>query len=368
MANSRVILATAGSGKTYYIAKHLNVNKKNIVLTFTRQNVSNLKKEILKRHEKIPDGTQVITFSSFIYRWLLKPVEPILKVGDKKGIITSGVEINKEPPPQRIDGKTNYKYFKKDDYRHYISNNKYYASRMAALFNTQPKEIKKVIMERLYKFCDIIYFDELQDFMGEDFKILASLIKDLKIEVLAVGDFYQHSVSKSNFTSSTPFKKSKSYISKEDYIKLFEGQSTIDEISLSKSRRVPVAICDFIRDKLKINIGSVSEVDGHYELLTEETKIMKVLDSSEVVKLVYSNSSKYKCKPIINWGYSKGDTYQKSCIVLTKTYENIFNENFSCDHLTPGQINTLYVAMTRATHELYFIRESDFKKINENYT
>ncbi|WP_040206388.1 AAA family ATPase [Neobacillus jeddahensis] len=367
MANSKIILATAGSGKTYCIAKHLNVNKKNLVITFTRQNVSNLKNEIIKRHERIPNGTQVITFSSFIYRWLLKPIEPILEVGEKKGIVTSGVEIIKEPPPQRIDGKVNYQYYKKDDYRHYIFNNKYYSSRMAALFTTQPKKVKKLIMERLYKFCDLIYFDELQDFMGEDFKILTSLLKDSKIEVIAVGDFYQHSVSKSNFTTNKPFKKSKEYITKDDYIKLFKGQADIDETLLNKSRRVPSVICDFIRNKLKINIGSVSEVDGHYELLTEKTQIMKILDSSEVVKLFYSNSGKYRCKPVINWGYSKGDTYQKSCIILTKTYENIFDEDFSCDHLTPVQINTLYVAMTRATHELYFIRESDFKKIKMRY-
>ena len=367
MANSKIILAAAGSGKTYYIANHLDSNKNNLVITFTRQNVSNLKNEILKSHNKIPTNTQVITFSSFIYRWLLKPFEPILVVGDKTGIITSGVEIIKEPPAQRIDGKPNYKYFKKSDHRHYIFNNKYYSSRMADLITSQPKEVKKLIKERLHKYCETIYFDELQDFLGEDFKILTSLLKDSNIEVMAVGDFFQHSVSKSNFTSNKPFKKSKDYISKDDYIKLFKGDIEVDEITLSKSRRVPSNICDFIMNKLKIVIGSISHVEGHYALLTEENKIIEVLDSSEIVKLFYSNSSKYSCEPVINWGYSKGDTYQRTCIILTKTYETFFEEKFSCENLTPSQINTLYVAMTRATHELFFIRESDFKKHKKNY-
>lgn len=69
----------------------------------------------------------------------------------------------------------------------------------------------------------------------------------------------------------------------------------------------------------------------------------------------------YTCSPTINWGYSKGDTYKKSCIILTRTFDSLFDENFSCTHLSPSQINTLYVAMTRATHELFFIKEKDFK-------
>lgn len=362
------MLAAAGSGKTYYIANVLNPNQKNLVITYTKQNVANLKREITKVHGRVPKDTQVLTFSSFVFRWLLKPFEPVLEIGSSTVIITTGVEVNKEPELQSIKGKPNYKYFKQDDYRHYIYNQKYYPSRMSSLVLAQSREVKKIIKERLYKFCDQIYFDELQDFMGKDFDLLSMFIKDKNVKVFAVGDFHQHSVSKSNYTASKPFVKNKIYISKDEYKLLFKGKVDIDESTLIKSRRVPEEICTFINNKLGIPIQSSSVVKGNYELLESDLNIIKVLEDSSIVKLFFNNSRKYNCLPTINWGYSKGDTYQKSCIILTKKFESLFEEDFLWAHLTPAQINPLYVAMTRATEELYFIKEKDFKRLKEKYT
>lgn len=367
MAHSTIMLAVAGSGKTYYIASHLNPTQKNIVITFTKQNVANLKREIKNKYGEIPKNTQILTFASFVYRWLLKPFEPILKVGSSSGIITAGVEIKKEPEPQYTNGRPNYKYFKQNDYRHYIYNQKYYASRMSSLVLAQSRENKKRIIERLCKFCDRIYFDELQDFMGKDFELLSMFVKDKKVQVFAVGDFYQHSVSKSNFTTSKPFVKKGMYLSKEEYKSLFKGNIHIDEITLIKSRRVPKEICDFINYKLGIHIESSSEVKGLYKLLLTDVEIIKIIEDTSIKKLFFRDSRKYNCLPTINWGYSKGDTYEKTCIILTKTFESLFDEDFSCAKMTPAQINPLYVAMTRATNELYFIKEKDFKRFRTKY-
>lgn len=240
---------------------------------------------------------------------------------------------------------------------------------MSSLVLAQSKEIKKIIIERLYKFCDQIYFDELQDFMGKDFDLLSMFVKEKNVKVFAVGDFHQHSVSKSNFTASKPFvKKGKIYISKDEYKLLFKGKVDIDESTLIKSRRVPKEICNFINNNLGINIESSSVVKGHYELLETDSKIIEVIEDTNIIKLFFKDSRKYNCLPTINWGYSKGDTYQKSCIILTKTFESLFEEDFSCALLTPAQINPLYVAMTRATDELYFIKEKDFKRFKAKYT
>lgn len=369
MAHSKIMLAVAGSGKTHYIAKQLNPAANNLVITYTRQNVDNLKKEIKKVNGGLPKNTYVLTFSSFLYRWLLKPFEPVLTIGNKTAFITSGVEIIKSPEPLSISGKPNPRYFKRDDYRHYLYFQKYYVSRMSELILAQSKEVLKKMFERLKFFSDHLYFDELQDFMGKDFELLKRFINEPDLDVFAVGDFHQHSVSKSDFTASKPYlKKGKTYLSKDEYKFLFKGTATIDETTLLKSRRVPAKICTFINSKLGIHIESASPVQGHYELLKDEQKIIHTLEDSDTVKLFYNNSAMYTCAPTINWGYSKGDTYKKSCIILTKTFDSLFDANFSCTHLSPSQINTLYVAMTRATHELFFIKEKDFKKIKNKYT
>lgn len=173
MATSTIMLAAAGSGKTYFIANKLDPSKRNIIITYTNQNVNNLREEITRKYNgELPKNTTVMTFSSFIYRWLLKPVEPIIKIGDNIGFFTNGVEIHKVPEPQRINNKPNYKYFSKDDIRHYIYFDKYYVSRMSSLFNSQSNSTKNIILKRLSQFCDYIYFDELQDFMDNDFTLL----------------------------------------------------------------------------------------------------------------------------------------------------------------------------------------------------
>ncbi|QLG40554.1 hypothetical protein HW560_22265 [Paenibacillus sp. E222] len=368
MARSTIMLAVAGSGKTYYIANELDPTLNNLVITYTKQNVENLKRELILKYGSIPSKTQVLTFSSFVYRWLLKPFEPVLEIGDKVGLISEGVEIFQEPEPLRKLGSYNPKYVRQNNHKHYILKKKYYSSRMSSLFLSQSPLVLKMILQRLQFFCNHIYFDELQDFMGDDFKLLVKLIKTPNLQLFAVGDFNQHSVSKSDFTATKPFQKTnKRYLFIEEYKQLFGKKVFIDEFSLINSRRVPKEICSVIKKKLGIRIESISEVSGFFKLLLEHSEIVGVLNDPTVVKLFYNNSQIYNISPAINWSYSKGDTYEKCCIILTKTFDDLFDEHFSYNNLSPMQVNTLYVAMTRSTHELYFIREKDFKKIKSNF-
>ena len=54
-------------------------------------------------------------------------------------------------------------------------------------------------------------------------------------------------------------------------------------------------------------------------------------------------------------------------IHLSKTFENIDSECFSCDKLSRITINKLYVALTRTKGNLYIIKQSDFKKVETKY-
>ena len=65
--------------------------------------------------------------------------------------------------------------------------------------------------------------------------------------------------------------------------------------------------------------------------------------------------------------YSKGDTFDNVCVILTKTFENIDSECFSCDKLSRITINKLYVALTRTKGNLYIVKQSDFKKVETKY-
>lgn len=51
--DKRIILAAAGSGKTYYVANDFNKDERVILLSFTNSNVSNIQLEIMKRFNGI---------------------------------------------------------------------------------------------------------------------------------------------------------------------------------------------------------------------------------------------------------------------------------------------------------------------------
>ena len=69
--DKRVILSVAGSGKTYHICNEVNETKRNIIIAYTNQNIKNIYKELIKRFGYIPNNTLVMTFHSFLYKFII---------------------------------------------------------------------------------------------------------------------------------------------------------------------------------------------------------------------------------------------------------------------------------------------------------
>ena len=62
----KVILAVAGAGKTYKICQMIDMDKKNLILAFTHENIKNIENGLIKRFKRIPNKTFVMTFHSFV--------------------------------------------------------------------------------------------------------------------------------------------------------------------------------------------------------------------------------------------------------------------------------------------------------------
>ena len=74
----QVILAVAGSGKTYHICHKIDPQTKNLILGFTHENIHNILRELIDAHGKVPELTNVMTFDSFVYRYMICPYEPTI--------------------------------------------------------------------------------------------------------------------------------------------------------------------------------------------------------------------------------------------------------------------------------------------------
>lgn len=99
----RVILAVAGAGKTYHICHELHPDKKNLILAYTHENIHNIKRELISAHGYLPELTNVMTFDSFVYRYLILPYEPsIMNHFNSSGIESMGI-TTLDPPRHQIE-------------------------------------------------------------------------------------------------------------------------------------------------------------------------------------------------------------------------------------------------------------------------
>ena len=358
----KVVLAVAGAGKTYQICHTLDLDRRNLILAFTHENIHNIRRELCSAYGNIPERTTVSTFHSFVYHNFILPYEPSIREYFQRPSFKSRGITTIDPPPKWHNSRNNPFYQKKTTLEHYVTKNgQYYCntlSELALQVKTTQYNLVKQASKRLHKFFDKVWVDEFQDFRNYDYSLILSISKHLN-DIILVGDYYQHSVSGTN-NSGKPFGSSTTYDS--FVLELQSIGFSVDQTSLLQSRRCSKEICSFVKQKLEINITSSGINSGRVIWVEDESFARQVIDDPEILKLVYKEAKKYKFRAM-NWSYSKGNTVKAACVILSTSFEKLPEESFSPKNIAPTTINKLYVAMTRSSGDLYLMRSSVFKKI-----
>lgn len=336
--DKRVIFAVAGSGKTTYILNQLTLDSRSLIITYTNNNIKNLKIGIIEKFGFFPDNITLLPYFTFLYSFCFKP---FLSYKYK----TKGINYN--PNFNR--------FIKQDNTRYYFDkNNRIYNNRISK-FIEKESELTNV-NTRLEKYFDNLFIDEIQDFGGNDFNFLKS-ITQTNINILLVGDFYQHT-----FDTSRDGSVNKSVHSEFDkYKKLFEKMKLdVDTACLDKSWRCSPTVCSFISENIGIEIKSHKENDTVVSLIKNKEKAIEIFNNNKIVKLFYQEHYKYKCFSR-NWGDSKGENHYKDiCVVVNKTTLDNFSD---LTKLKPQTKNKFYVACSRANNNLYFVSSEFYKEM-----
>lgn len=335
--DKRLILAVAGSGKTTYIINKLDLDRNHLVITYTINNLRNLRTKIVKRWGYFPKNIRLFSYYNFLYSFCYKPY--LHKKISAKG-------VNFKPNPNR---------FAKGRARHIDSGNRLYSNRIPKFFEIEG--VLTNIKNRLSKYFDQILIDEIQDFGGHDFNFLETLA-NAETDIIFVGDFYQHTFD----TSRDGNVNGKLHNDYSEYQSRFEkiGLQT-DTNKLNKSYRCSPSVCKFISEKLEIEIDSHGENSTQIEFIDCQNKADAIFNNSNIVKLFYQEHNKYDCFSG-NWGGCKGeDHYKDVCIVLNATTFRKYNNNCLAD-LSPSSKNKLYVALSRARGDLYLVPDKYYKK------
>lgn len=333
----RVVLAVAGSGKTKLIIDKLELDSRALIITYTINNTLNIKRRIIDKFGFMPKGVHVYTYFSFLMKFCVRPI-----VGNELKIKGT----NFDSPP---------KFAKKDQLNHYMTKTgRLYHSRIAK-FIVNSNMVNDVI-NRVEKYYDFLCVDEVQDFAANDFNLLFELAA-LKIEMLLVGDFYQHTFD----TSRDGNIRTNLHKDYDKYCGEFKALGfEVDIGSLSRSHRCSPTVCSFVSDSLGIPMLSHRTDKANIELISDNNRIHDLMSDNAIAKLFYQGSNKY-IGWTDNWGNTKGlDDFQDICVVLNKTSFSEYKKG-TLSSLATSSLNKLYVACTRTKGNLFFIAEEQLK-------
>lgn len=327
-----IILSVAGSGKTSYLINRLDSNHRFLIVTYTNNNVRNIRNRVYRKFGFIPRNVQIYNYFSFLINVCYRPF--FASEFDEKG-------ISWQPDCENFDETSEFYYVSKDRLLLY--------NRIAKKCFERCQDIAK----RISMFFDYVFYDEVQDLAGHDFNFMLEMTRNLS-KITFVGDFYQHT-----FCTSFDGTVNKSLYDNYDVYKLRWSLAgvVVDENLLSKSYRCPELVCQFIREKIGITIFPNNERTGKIEFVYDSEKVVSLVEEDNIPKLFYQNASKYNCFAM-NWGESKGlDDFQDVCVVLNKNTFSFFKKD-NLQNLNAMTKNKLYVACTRTKRNLYFIEET----------
>lgn len=335
--DKKLILAVAGSGKTAYIINQLDLEQRHLIVTYTINNLHNLKTRIIKRWGYYPQNIRLFSYYNFLYAFCYKPY------------------LHKKISAKGVNFKPNRNQYAKNLARFIDSGSRLYSNRISKYFETE--NILADIKNRLSKYFDQILIDEIQDFGGHDFNFLNTLV-GADANIVFVGDFYQHTFDTSR-DGNVNGNLHNDYL---NYQGRFEDMGLLlDTTELKKSYRCSPTVCNFISKNLNIKIESHCNDETNIEFIDNEGNADSIFKNNKIVKIFYQEHHKYDCYSR-NWGGCKGeDQYQDVCVVLNATSLGKYRKD--CLEELPAQSkNKLYVALSRTRGDLFLISDNLFKK------
>ncbi len=334
-----VIFAVAGSGKTYKIVEELDEYKRFLIVTYTDSNRNSLRERIIHRFGHMPENISLYTYFTFLHTFCYRP----FLLGTKR---TKGMTF------MRPESSMN---FALTDDRRFMTSGRWLFHNRVASFLEQTNSVRG-IQDRIEKYFDAFFVDEVQDFAGHDFNLLMALCR-ANVKCMFVGDFYQHTYD----TSRDGKINENLHVDYEQYKKRFKDAKMIpDTTTLLKSRRCSKSVCEFISEKIGVDIESHSNHVTKVELVEDKDEVNALYENKDVIKLFLQEHYKYDCYGQ-NWGASKGlDHFNDVCVVLNPNTLKAYKDG-TLATITPGTRNKLYVACSRARGNLSFIPDKLIK-------
>lgn len=342
---NRIIIASAGSGKTTSIIKDAigYESGRSALITYTHHNTEELRDRAYETVGHIPPSLTVSTWYSFILRHFVRPYQNDIYPTPIKQV-------------QFVDGRS-AKWTKKDDI------DKFFFSEPGCIYLDKISQfacevIEKtcgLLLDRFEAIFNRLYIDEAQDLAGYDLDLVEHLLKS-KVQVTLIGDVRQGAYKTNNSG------RNRQYAGAKIVNKFDEWCNETDTVMehLAYSHRCVQAICDYA-DQFYPNLPPAtslnSRLTGHDGVFAvRRSDIGHYIEAFRPQGLRLDRKTKDVPGTPLNFGEAKGKTFERTIIFPHKALEDVLRAG-EVGRLgnAPSTIAKVYVGITRAKQSVAFV-------------
>lgn len=337
---NEVIIAAAGSGKTTLIVSEvLKKEEKVIIITYTRENLNEIKKKIIEKNKVIPKNVIIQTWFSFLLNEGVRPYQNYVYENKRINNISF------------VNGISTKFVNKTDISRYYLRNGEeIYTDKISEFVELCNINSDGAVINRLEEIYKYVYIDEVQDLSGYDLELIKLLFKS-KIKVKLVGDIRQATYSTNNSRKNKKYKGDKII----DFFISLEQKKICKIYYKNESYRCNKPICDFadsLFPNLEKTISKNTMVSGHDGIFFINYKeVNEYIKKYNPQILRYDKRSKLEgYDNILNFGQSKGLTFERVLIIPNGPMKK-FLKTGDISNIEPSK-SKIYVALTRAKYSV----------------
>lgn len=340
--NGHIVLASAGSGKTTWIAGEVRDRpaERALIATYTTTNSGRVEERFWKEAGRLPEWARVRTWFTFLLEDLVRPYQNSTGWNTR----VAGIHLAAGISAKRVPA-TNWTYW-------FDSAGCVYNDKISAFAIRCDNESDGAVLRRLARLYDRIYIDEVQDMAGPDLDLIERILK-AGIRVTMVGDPRQGTYSTNMSRRNAKFRGE----GIADKFKEWEKLALCVIEKHSHSFRCRPEICrmadHFFPDYPRIESRNeeVTHHDGVF--LVRPERVSHYIASHRPAVLRWDRREKCLGFDATNFGESKGQEYERVLIFPTGPIRKWIASG-DTSHVQDS-VAKLYVAVTRARQSVGFV-------------
>lgn len=345
-SSNTVVLASAGSGKTTFLVDQalLEPAKKVAILSYTNNNVNEIKKTFREKHGGTPRNVDIFSWFHFELRECARPYQRFVYPRRVRTI-----NFPKGRSSKYVKHSNAEKYY-------FMNGDEIYADKLSQFVIECEKKSGGLMTQRLAEIYDEIYIDEFQDLAGYDLELIEVFLR-AGIQMILVGDPRQCTYRTNNSLKNSQYRG----IGIIDRVRKWKASNLCAIDTRARSHRCNQQICDFA-DALWPGMPRTTSLNqtntGHDGMfLVSERNLHEYVRTFTPAILRYSIKTKSYGYSALNFGDSKGLGFPRVLIFPHGPIKKYLRSGNLKD--VKGSIEKFYVAVTRAQQSVAFLHDDE---------